>query len=332
MRHLLRSSTLWLLVLAVACLALIPVLRSRGTTSPIDPMMQRYERARAALLRRADKDGIDPALVQFRAMVEDDPLLSNLCHPLAHDVGHAAYQQEGIAALNRTEDICGSGYLHGVIESHFAVATDIEKSLQTTCRPDAGKCFHGMGHGLMYANGNDVPRSVKLCATLPNAYSRNQCDEGVFMELYETDLQTHFTPYLRKEEPFYPCGLYDDPVRGVCAFYAPRWYLRVHEGAYADALQWCLDQHTLAINACSKGVGSRAMQEHVATPLVARDICDGARADQRPYCISGMVSYYIVHFASIRKGREFCIQLEEADRATCMGIVSASERFYPDTL
>jgi hypothetical protein len=301
----------------------------RPALSPqTDSVMVRYERAKDKLTRMTSERGEVLALQEFRHMIDVDPELSNLCHPLAHEVGHAAYAHDGLKALDANDDICGSGYMHGIIESHFLNVDDIRTELKQTCEPDAGKCFHGLGHGLMYASSGDVPGSLRLCDTLELSSQRHQCFEGVFMELFETDLRSHPTTYLSLKNPFYPCNTYKGSLRSVCAFYAPRWYLRLNAGEYAQSLEWCFLQKAGAVE-CVRGVGSVAMKDHMAVPLLAHDICMSARSSVRQSCVAGMVSYYIVHFASAAKGKELCTLLPDTDVRTCEQVVRDSERYYP---
>jgi len=294
-----------------------------------DPIMVRYVQAKERLTRLTLQSGEDVALQEFRRTIAADPELSNMCHPLAHEVGHAAYARDGLKALDQNDDICGSGYMHGIIESHFLQVTDIKKEMKKTCARDAGKCFHGLGHGVMYATEDDVPQSVSLCKKLDVVDQQNQCLEGVFMELFETDLRSHPTKYLDISRPFYPCNVYTGNTQKVCAFYAPRWYLRLHEGQYTQSLDWCMQQHVAVRSACIRGVGSVAMKDHMATPLFAHDICMQAAPTEKQDCIAGMAGYYIVHYASADRGKELCVQLPLDDLRTCLQVVKDSQRYYP---
>ena len=79
--------------------------------------------------------------------------VNEFCHGLTHNIGHDAYDKYGFsAAMQQGDDTCGSGYFHGVIEKHFVNDAAVLKTFKTICKPNDGRCFHGIGHGLMFAN------------------------------------------------------------------------------------------------------------------------------------------------------------------------------------
>lgn len=295
---------------------------------PSDPVMRRYEEVRRELVSAVQREGAREAIERFKTLL-DDPDVSRLCHGLAHEIGRAAYERYGFEeSFVYEDDVCGSGYTHGIVETHFETVEDPLAALPDFCAPTSGKCFHGLGHGLMYAWNNDLPRSIDACGTLAERFQKIQCAEGVFMENFGLDERSHPSEYLRRDDAFFPCRSQEEPYRGVCAFYAPRYYLRQQPGAYAEAMRWCAGVGEGPRDGCAKGVGSVAMKENIGDPALVESICDGAAADQERYCIEGMVSYYIVHYASAAKGRELCGMLSEEHRASCEKIATESERFY----
>lgn len=297
----------------------------------IDPVMERFGEVEEELREIVESDGIREAIDHLNEVIEDEPELADLCHGLAHVIGESAFEHVGYeAALQYENDTCGSGYIHGVVESYLAGVEDIEKEILTLCPPNAPKCFHGIGHGLMDRSSNDLPGSLALCGKLPERKNKIQCAEGVFMENVEADFVVHPTDYLRADDPFFPCRGQTKINEGVCAFYAPRYFLRLHPRAYTDALAWCETLDEGPKDACVKGVGDVAVKQNITTPLTVQGICDAAVPERRHYCIEGLVSYYIVHYASAGKGRELCPQLEEEHRSACEKIVRESEPFYPN--
>src|SRR5688572_28712458 len=104
---------------------------------------QAYLDAEQILVRTVEGEGARPALELFRAMMDEDPRLAAQCHPLAHAVGRSAYRRYGFAkAFGFEDDICGSGYLHGIVETHFLSLPDAEVAAKTLCEKDAADCFH----------------------------------------------------------------------------------------------------------------------------------------------------------------------------------------------
>jgi hypothetical protein len=298
--------------------------------SAVDPLTRKREAVRSELLDAVTRRSPTAAMDILRVRIKD-PEIASICHALAHEIGQGAQRQLGTErALEIDDDICGSGYIHGIIETSFAEQGDPAAASKTFCKPKQGKCFHGLGHGIMYAMANDVPTALGLCDALPERSDRIQCSEGVFMENFNTDLTVHQTKYLRQDDPYFPCREPTEPYKGVCAFYAPRYYVRIHPGAYADALAWCATLPEGPRDGCAKGVGSVATKEHVDDPTFVESICLGGAPEQRRYCMEGLVSYTIVHYASVQKGRELCVQLDEEYKPVCESIAKQSEPFFQE--
>ncbi len=272
----------------------------------------------------------DVALGRLREILLDEPELESLCHGLVHEIGHAAYKKEGFEkALSYEDDLCGSGYIHGIVETHFDRVRDIVAVLPTICDHNAAKCFHGVGHGLMYKLDNDLPRSVELCGTFNEAFQRIQCAEGVFMEVFDSETRFHASEYLKEDDPFFACRDLDSVNEGVCAFYATRYYLRLHPREYSGAIEWCM--HDVPVgprDACIKGVGDSAMKQNIHDPLFVESVCENAPLAKRHYCIEGLVSYAIVHEARASAGAVICPELQPRNRAACWKVVEEGESAY----
>lgn len=298
----------------------------------VDPVMARYDEVSEELEVLVKEEDPSAAFLLFRSVLEEEPDLASLCHGLSHEIGHAAYEKYGFDDAFRFEDdFCGSGYIHGIVETHLDRIHDIETALPTICPTDSRKCFHGVGHGIMYKTNNDLPYAVSLCNKFNQSFQRIQCAEGVFMEHFETDTRFHKSALLDPEDPFVACRGQNPVDEGVCALYAPRYFLSLHKGAYQDLISWCMnDVPTGPRDACIKGVGSAAMKFFIASPLLAEDVCMHVQEEKRHYCIEGMTSYYVVHYASAQKGEELCPDLLRENQSSCVKIVVESREAYPE--
>ena len=90
-----RSLSLCLALLLPACLS--------QSAQPSDPAMERYMDIRQEMELLVNTRGTDAALERFAAML-DDPLVAGICHGLAHEIGHAAYERYGFEASLSFED------------------------------------------------------------------------------------------------------------------------------------------------------------------------------------------------------------------------------------
>lgn len=283
-------------------------------------------------IRTIAQDQDAPAAVAFlQDAIRKDPNIENFCHPLAHDIGQVTLGRMGFERALRFEyDICGSGYIHGVVEQYMKGIPDFVAELHTLCPPDSRKCFHGIGHGLMLRSENDLPGSLEHCHTFSQTWQQVQCAEGVFMENFEANLPGHSTQYLRVEDPYFPCRNLGAIDEAVCAFYMPRYYVETRGHHYQDLISYCANVPEGPRDACYKGVGDTAMKYRITDPLFAESVCAQVPQDKRRHCIAGMVSYFIVHHASAEKGNELCVLLEKHDLPACAKAVEEGREAYPN--
>jgi hypothetical protein len=291
-------------------------------------LKERFAAEREVLQALVRADDVPAALVRLRQVAEADVTLAGHCHGLAHAIGHAALDTFGWArAVQLTDDICGSGVLHGVVERRFSTVERAELPTLTRdlCPPDDRRCFHGLGHGLMVAVGDDVPAALALCATL-TGFRRIQCAEGVYMEWFGLESDHGRIPNV---DTFLPlCLGVADPERAVCAFYAPRAYLTAKPLAYIEARAWCQQLPAATVLACLKGVGSAAMKAHVLEPALALRACEELVDDALAACVQGLVSYRAVHFASGAKAADLCQLLTGVDASSCERGIAEAVRAY----
>lgn len=275
------------------------------------------------------------ALMELATLIARQRGVERSCHALAHDIGHAAYARyhDFPTALEYQDDVCGSGYIHGVIESRFAAVSDITTELQTICTPYgsgvmAGKCYHGVGHGIMKFTRNDLPRSLNFCDAYMSGFVKIRCSEGVFMENFNTDRKVHPSRFLNAQNPLYPCPIQPAFYKGTCYYYAPIFYLSLHRSDYREALQWCDGAEAAYISTCVTGVGSRIMKENISRPRHVEALCDAAGASKVDACIDGMVSYYLVNFNSYSKGQALCAMVRPSDAPACAGALAKRQKLF----
>lgn len=269
------------------------------------------------------------ALEAVELEMNESEIVFEYCHALVHEIGHGAYERYGFEeALLFEEDICGSGYLHGMVEAYLADQSDVLSALQTVCDPEDGVCMHGVGHGLMMYTDNDIPAALAYCEEFENYSTQIHCSEGVFMENFGLDWNLHAHPYLKVEDPMYPCSEQDSKYKSTCYFYAPRLYNRIYEKAYEQAIEWCLSAEDDYISDCMRGQGSTMMKYSMDEIPRIEAVCEGAPGEYAALCIRGMTSYYIVNYASAEKGQDLCALLKVENQEACDIEVEAKGAFY----
>ncbi|MFF3116302.1 hypothetical protein ACFVSN_44960 [Kitasatospora sp. NPDC057904] len=290
----------------------------------------------------AELNASDPAqaLADLARITDSQPYVSRICHPVAHDLGHAALQKYGddfAKAASFRNDVCGSGYLHGIVEEKLSQSPDPASAVTKLCAPDeSASCIHGIGHGAMFVSRLKLPDAEQLCRKFSQTYQVVACSEGVFMQLFEPDeTDPAATAQLPADklaaDPLYPCPEQPDVFQGACYFYAPVYFLQKHDYAdhpesFAEALRWCLAAPTSdGRQACTRGTGSRLMKYNIDRPAWVGDQCEAAlEAWQRPLCVSGMTSYWNVNYHDKSAKARLCPQLSPAARNDCRSAAAGS--------
>ena len=112
-------------------------------------------------------------------------------HQLAHLMGEATARQFG--ANKQAFGLCPNTFNYGCVHGFFIYvlgrSPTPSKAATTIC--DSGgqgplvptfNCWHGVGHGVMMARGNDLQASLDVCDSLGSASAADGCWQGVFME------------------------------------------------------------------------------------------------------------------------------------------------------
>ena len=333
-------------VTSLACLLLVSIWLWKPSTPPEKVVVspagvaelspEEYIGFASYFVDLADRTDPRTALTELRERTVTDERLLRSCHPLVHELGRAAYARysDFAEAMQYRDEICNSGYLHGVIEAHFSASEDIFTALEDVCAPyPLGKylsweCYHGVGHGLMYYSGNDLPRSLELCDAYEDAFARMSCRNGVFMENFNVDGTFHTSEYITVEKPIDSCRDQRWRHKGGCYLYLPSYYLALHKNAYADALSWCRGAEFLFRGACAEGVGTQAMKENLMRPEVVEAICAEGKSSQTDSCITGMVGLYINHYGALQPAEALCERLSTKNSRTCKKVIVSYEELF----
>jgi hypothetical protein len=269
-----------------------------------------YSRTSMELVLLERDQGPAAALKELGRRIQRDPRLAGICHAVAHDLGHEALDEaNGVArtALRARDDVCGGGYTHGIIEMALGSSRHPARDLLTVCAPrQDGSCFHGVGHGLMFATGMDVGRSMELCDRAPSATLSARCGEGIFMQLFSADVP------MPPDRARAQCSGTPMPYAANCWFYAPTVWLAGHPDDFTGAMDWCRDApEAPGRQLCARGVGSRTVKFHPDDPTIGARVCAGASALEDS-CLMGMGSYWSVHHRGTRPPSDVCSRLGDA--------------------
>ncbi|HEV7423700.1 MAG TPA: hypothetical protein VGO21_00765 [Candidatus Paceibacterota bacterium] len=274
------------------------------------------------LLKIVQKEDPNAALHELQRRMDTDPYVFKNCHAMAHEIGHAGYKKynDFAVAMSYQDATCSDGYLHGVIEERFAGVTDIYGEMKKVClnyTALAGRCYHGVGHGIMFYTANDLPKALTICGTYAESMPRGRCYEGVFMENFISGTKAHPSSYLDPKNPMYPCPSEPGVYKSYCYFYTPYYFLRLNNNDYTAAIKWCASAEPGYQNICVRGVGSIAMKFSIKDPKSVEKICNTAIGSIKAACIDGMVSYYLTFTGNFNKVKKMCTTLELQNQTAC---------------
>jgi hypothetical protein len=329
-----------LFVGALSSYILLTTSAQKPSTQPTTPSEglsnEEYSRIKIELLELMVKENPRSALAMLREMIKTDNALLRSCHAMVHDIGHEAYEIYGSfgEAVKYQDEICNSGYIHGVIESHFLASVDVFSAMKAVCSPYplekymSWECYHGVGHGLMYYTENDLPRSLDLCRGLESEFAINTCINGVFMENFNADQKLHVSVFLDENDPLFPCPEQDSIYKHDCYLYAPTYFLSLNKNNYTGALALCESAEKGYVDTCARGVGSQAMKENINNPKLVEDVCMKGKPSQVAPCIAGMVGLFINHYGSLTPAVELCKTLRYPNRQVCSSSVQSTAYLF----
>ena len=297
---------------------------------------ERYEEARDGYLALVRDEDPGVALGRLRDEIEANDALTRSCHGLVHEVGREAYKkyEDFGEAMKYQDEICNSGYLHGIIEARFSESDDVFADMRTMCDEYlqesslSWQCFHGIGHGAMYYTANDLPRSLEMCDAFDSAFARTTCSNGIFMENFSADQKLHLSEYLKESDPLYPCPEQEKRHKENCYLYAPTYFLSLNREDYTGALELCNGAEEPFRRACARGVGAQTMKENINDPKLVESACESGDPEQVEPCINGLASLYTSHYGSVESTRELCGQLEDSNQQACYGSVEANSKRF----
>jgi len=254
----------------------------------------------------------DEAFISLQEQIKSNPALEDECHDIVHEIGHTAYEKYGLnESFNYQNDLCGSGYIHGVIEKYFEDHKGETIDATKICSRNDGRCFHGVGHGLMFNHNYDLQASVKACMKLSRSFAISNCTDGVFMQYFSTG-----NAKTVNSDAFTICTSFESFARGSCFFYGPRYHLKYNDlidKVHAE----CKKLRGYDRDVCMKGMGSGMTKFHISDLKIPENFCFNVEDTDQESCVSGMLSYYIVHFNSYARGKDVCDRFLYSHKDLC---------------
>lgn len=277
------------------------------------------------------KKSVGSAFAELKKKYEADANIKAYCHQLTHAIGRAAAEESnGIEdAYAKGDTFCWSGYYHGVMELMVKQvgAKKIEAKITTICTNLAQKkqysfdhynCVHGLGHGVMAINANELFDSLEKCDRFQDSWEASSCHSGAFMENVMAGINPgSSTKYLKTDEPLYPCTAVGDRYKEQCYLMQTSQALKVLNYDYAKVFGLCDGAGSYAAT-CYQSLGRDASGNSNSDVERTKATCMlGSTQAARANCVTGAVKDFISYYHSDTQATALCQAFEPGLRETC---------------
>ena len=300
-----------------------------------------YQERYQDLVRDSD---VKAAFAELKDEYEKNEFVKSNCHQMTHVIGRAAAERYGDipSAYSRGEHFCGTGYYHGVMEDVVAKmgADKVVEEADTLCaelrerepRSDYHyACAHGLGHGFMAMEENEVFEALQTCDALADGWEKDHCFGGVFMEnVVAQDDPAHPSKYLKADQPLYPCTVVEARHKPMCYLQQLPLVLDAHGDNHAKVLDLCATVEDEGRPSCYGGVAAFFANRAIKTDATdvaqiesVKKLCNRLQDyEAKSHCVSGAASELTYRLRSDTQAKAFCESFKNEDlRARCLQVV-----------
>lgn len=294
-----------------------------------------YKSISDGLINTVNKQNPRAAIAQLQNEMQKNPKVLASCHELLHVIGRASYDKYDsfTEAMLYRNDLCVSGYVHGVIEAFSWQNKNNINKIMTVCNNNpSGKysrwaCIHGIGHGLMFSSESNVPYSLKKCSEFTTYTDQDACYSGVYMQNFDFDPDDHPSKYVSFIDPFQACR-FSSNHQDECYYNAPIFYLNYRPGDYQGALHWCSNAPLVFQTNCYEGTGSQIAAQQFHNPKKIESFCRTNGNGSTKPCLIGMMNWYIDYYASLKPAEKICSTLDDEDQPLCKQTIAEEKSMF----
>ena len=279
-----------------------------------------------------DNFGVDVAFSDLKKRYNTDQFVVVECHPITHVIGREAVTLYPTVsqAYQHGDSFCWSGYYHGVLEGVVKNIgqENLPKKMDTICADIPGKatynfdyynCVHGLGHGIMELDGDDVFGSLKQCDNLTGDWEKQSCYSGTFMENVIVFGRDGSAPDLKPQDPIYPCTAVDSKYKFQCYLGQTSFVLSQNGGDFKSTFNVCAGVEPAFRDVCGQSIGRDAANYANHDAGKTKTTCDLATFPQdKTNCVIGAVKEFISYYHAITQANAYCNILEDPDKTACL--------------
>lgn len=287
------------------------------------------------------ESGVEAAFTELKSEYDKNDFVKAQCHQITHVIGRAATDVYGDLpnTYSKGDNFCWSGYYHGAMEATVAkIGPDkILDEADTICDPLAEgdqkqsfyhyNCVHGLGHGFMGIQNNELFESLETCDTLRDDWERESCYSGVFMEnIMAKDNPSHPSKELRADEPLYPCTDVEKKYKPQCYLMQTSYALETQDYDFQAVFDLCGTVEGEFRPTCYQSLGRDASGNTVSDVDKTNANCMlGEDYEARSNCVIGAVKDFISYYSRDTEAKELCDSFDADLRKVCQDI---AEEYY----
>ena len=284
---------------------------------------------------RLISDGVAGAVAILDTLSGRDRGVSRRAHEYAHGIGIEAYTRypDIVSTFTACGDRAASGCRHGFIQGYFEARQQVTTpELEAFCRPfkQPGstrwilfQCVHGMGHGLAMFYDHNLPHALATCDELRDAWDRESCYGGAFMESDMNAIAPHHPASelaashhhggehaafqaIDPADPLYPCSKMEERHLRACFEIQTAVILYLNHGDIAGAARTCDRAVVPMRDDCYRSLGRDITSYSLRDPAESARLCALGSAQYQPACYVGVAKALVDWTASTDNAFTFC--------------------------
>jgi hypothetical protein len=279
-----------------------------------------------------ESGGVKAAFADLRKDYETTPSIKTNCHQLTHVIGRAAGEKYGDVskAYADGDTFCWSGYYHGVMEAILAKydGQNVKSKLNDICVGVAKEsrysfrhynCAHGLGHGVMLIEADELFDSLADCDGLSDDWERKSCYGGVYMENIMARINPdHDTKYLRDDEPMYPCTAVGERYKEQCYLMQTSHALSLVNQDFKKVFGLCAETEITYRTTCYQSLGRDASGNSSSNVATTHGTCMLGESDEaKSNCVIGAVKDFVSYYHGDTQATEFCNSFDAYLQGVC---------------
>ncbi len=258
------------------------------------------------------QDGPAAALAALDAHAASNQELTRQCHDTTHAIGEvAALVAPMTTAMALGSEDCGSGYYHGIIAT-MTVKVEPDR-LAAFLNDQCGRgpqtferweCFHGVGHGFVFASNGDIFQGISVCESISNENDLGACASGAFMQ----ELVDHGNDDTYQADPYRVCRAMPNPaIAGQCYDMHANIVMVWRKGD-RERFAECTSIPTQHAPDCYRGLGRARFAGMPFTGVEIEAFC-GAAGSGENLCLEGAIVNTAAYYGSSAEAATHCTEL-----------------------